>query len=253
MKATDLLKKQHTKVDGLFTRFEKAKKAPEKAAIFEELAANLVAHDAIEREIFYPACEEEMGMTELLGEALVEHGLVEFMIYRADQNLNNDTLAHHVKVRKEVVEHHVDLLLDERRRHRVDPVHALGVLRGQRGDGRHRKPGQSGYRLDVRLDARPAAGIRPGDDENAPPHTTPWADSVTAWPMTRQTSSTTSSTSASSSAAPRAEPPAIAAHSSSGKDRAWKREGRRATQATGSEQAKCRLQRWRTCRMYPRR
>jgi hypothetical protein len=108
MKATDLLKKQHTKVDALFARFEKAKKAADKAAIFEEIAANLVAHDAIEREIFYPACEEELGMTETLGEALVEHGVVEFMVYRADQNLHNDTLAHHVKVLKEVVEHHVE-------------------------------------------------------------------------------------------------------------------------------------------------
>ena len=95
MNATDLLKKQHTKVDALFTRFEKAKKAADKVAIFEEIAANLVANDAIEREIFYPACEEEMGMTESLGEALVEHGLVEFMVYRADQNLHNETLDHH--------------------------------------------------------------------------------------------------------------------------------------------------------------
>ncbi|MBL8743700.1 MAG: hemerythrin domain-containing protein [Myxococcales bacterium] len=108
MKATDLLKKQHEKVDALFARFEKAKKAADKAAIFEEIAQNLVAHDAIEREIFYPACEEAMGMNELLGESLVEHGLVEFMLYRADQNAQNDTLAHHVKVLQEVVEHHVE-------------------------------------------------------------------------------------------------------------------------------------------------
>jgi hemerythrin superfamily protein len=108
MKATDLLTKQHAKVDALFARFEKAKKGQDKAAVFEEIAANLVAHDAIEREIFYPACEAAMGLTDMLGEALVEHGLVEFMLFRADQNLNSDALAHHVKVLQEVVEHHVE-------------------------------------------------------------------------------------------------------------------------------------------------
>src|SRR5690349_1357429 len=108
MKATDLLKKQHDKVDTLFARFEKAKKADDKQAIFQEIAASLVAHDAIEREIFYPACEEAMGMTDTLGESLVEHGVVEFMLYRADQNLKNETLEHYVTVLKEVVEHHVE-------------------------------------------------------------------------------------------------------------------------------------------------
>jgi hemerythrin superfamily protein len=76
MNATELLKSQHREVESLFKRIEKAQEDSEKRELFEELAANLVAHDAIEREIFYPACEEEMGMNELLGEVLAEHGLV---------------------------------------------------------------------------------------------------------------------------------------------------------------------------------
>jgi len=107
MKATDLLKSQHREVENLFKRIDKAKQDDEKQELFEELAANLVAHDAIEREIFYPACEEEMGMNELLGEALVEHGLVEFSLYQADQSLGEEDFEFKCTVLQEVVEHHV--------------------------------------------------------------------------------------------------------------------------------------------------
>ena len=67
--AIELLKTQHEEVKTLFKRIEKASTRSAKTKLFDELAANLVAHDAIEREIFYPACEKGMGMTDLLGEA----------------------------------------------------------------------------------------------------------------------------------------------------------------------------------------
>jgi hemerythrin superfamily protein len=108
MKATELLKSQHREVEDLFERIEKAKKDAEKQALFEELAANLVAHDAIEREIFYPACEEKMGMDELLGEALVEHGVVEFGLYQADQAQGEEDFEFKCTVLQELVEHHVE-------------------------------------------------------------------------------------------------------------------------------------------------
>jgi hypothetical protein len=39
------------------------------ATDFEQLAADLVGHDTIQREIFCPACQKEMGITALLGVA----------------------------------------------------------------------------------------------------------------------------------------------------------------------------------------
>lgn len=108
MKATDLLIKQHRLVDELFEQFEEAESTREKRQIFEKLAANLVGHDAIEREIFYPACEEELGEEDdVLGESLVEHGVVEFCLFRADQNRDGDEFDKYVTVLKEVVQHHV--------------------------------------------------------------------------------------------------------------------------------------------------
>jgi len=107
MKATELLKDQHKEVKSLFKRIEKSKENREKAELFEELAQNLVGHDAIEREIFYPACKKAMGMTELLGEAMVEHGVVEFSLYLADQARGKDDFDYKMTVLSEMVEHHV--------------------------------------------------------------------------------------------------------------------------------------------------
>jgi hypothetical protein len=105
--AIDLLKTQHEEVKALFKRIEKASTRAAKTKFFDELAANLAAHDAIEREIFYPACEKAMGMTDLLGEALVEHGVVEFSLYQADQARKDKDFSFKCQVLSEIVEHHV--------------------------------------------------------------------------------------------------------------------------------------------------
>jgi hemerythrin superfamily protein len=110
MKATDLLKRQHRDVETLFRALEGDQpddSDERKAEIFEELAATLVAHDAIEREIFYPACEKTLGLTDLLGESLVEHGVIEFSLYEADEALGEDDFDFKVTVLKEMIEHHV--------------------------------------------------------------------------------------------------------------------------------------------------
>jgi len=106
MKANELIEEQHRLVEDLFEQFESAKGAA-KTRIFERIAGNLVAHDAIEREIFYPACEEALEDEDVLGESLVEHGVVEFCIFRADKNQGQDEFDKYVTVLKEVVMHHV--------------------------------------------------------------------------------------------------------------------------------------------------
>jgi len=105
--AIDLLKSQHVEVKSLFKRIEKASAHAQKTKLFDELASKLVGHDAIEREIFYPACEKAMGMTDLLGEALVEHGVVEFSLYQADQARQSKDFSFKCQVLSEIVEHHV--------------------------------------------------------------------------------------------------------------------------------------------------
>lgn len=107
MKATELLKKQHEDVDRLFNALNRAK-PQDKARLFTELATKLVAHDAIEREIFYPACEKRMGLVDELAEGIVEHGVVEFCLHRADVARGTDNFEHCVSVLRELLEHHIE-------------------------------------------------------------------------------------------------------------------------------------------------
>lgn len=108
MNAVELLKDQHREIDALVEKFENAKRANEKEAIFLDLAERLVAHDAIEREIFYPACERALGRTEPLMEGIAEHGLIEFSVFRADQARGKDSFEYLVRVLAETVKHHVE-------------------------------------------------------------------------------------------------------------------------------------------------
>lgn len=107
MKATDLLKQQHSEVKALFSRIERAEgRAAE--PLFEELAGKIVGHDVIEREIFYPACEEALDEDDLLGEAVVEHGVVEFGLYQADRSRGRDDFESQCTVLKELILHHAE-------------------------------------------------------------------------------------------------------------------------------------------------
>ena len=107
MKATTVLTNQHHEIARLFKATAAARDLDEKKTLFLELASTLVSHDAIERQVFYPACEEAMGLTDDLGEALVEHGVIEFCLYQANEALGKRDFDFKCKVLKEMVEHHV--------------------------------------------------------------------------------------------------------------------------------------------------
>jgi hypothetical protein len=123
MKATDLLRKQHQEMRDLFTQLECEDEEDSRRESFEELAIRLVGHDSVERNIFYPACEEHMGMMDNLGEALVEHGVIEFALYQADQARQEDDFRFKCKVLREVLEHHI---VDEESKLFPDVETALG-------------------------------------------------------------------------------------------------------------------------------
>ena len=108
MNAIELLKEQHREVEDLFAQIERAEQQSEQTRLFQELAAKLVGHDAIEREIFYPACEEVVGLSDELGEALVEHGVVEFSLYQADQAAGKPDFEFKLTVLKELLKHHIE-------------------------------------------------------------------------------------------------------------------------------------------------
>lgn len=105
MKATELLEKQHRKVEGLFEKIESGK--GDKRALVQELAQNLVAHMVIEQEIFYPAVKQVKE--DLVLESFEEHAIARFALVRLVKTEADDvSFSARVTALKEIIEHHVE-------------------------------------------------------------------------------------------------------------------------------------------------
>ncbi len=75
MKATTLLKNDHTAVKKLFADFGRttARAAKRRQALIDQIAQELEIHSTIEEEIFYPAVKNVRGGQSLVSEAKSEH------------------------------------------------------------------------------------------------------------------------------------------------------------------------------------
>ncbi len=105
MKATTLLAQQHKKVRALFKRLESGRSDP--AATLEELANDLVAHMAIEHEIFYPAVVALDPS--MVAESLEEHSLGELALKRLlATSPEDESFKARVTATKELIEHHAE-------------------------------------------------------------------------------------------------------------------------------------------------
>jgi len=105
MIVTELLKKQHRKVEKLFAALEKGK--GDKQAQLDELANDLAAHMAIEHEIVYPAANAVDS--DLISEAFEEHAVAELALKRLlATDLESDEFTARVVVLKELIQHHVE-------------------------------------------------------------------------------------------------------------------------------------------------
>jgi hemerythrin-like domain-containing protein len=104
MQATQLLEKQHRKVESIFKKLEDGSPDAEKLAL--ELANDLVAHMTIEQDIFYPAIREVDE--DLVLESYEEHALAEVALKRLLAIAPDDgAWKARVVALKELIEHHV--------------------------------------------------------------------------------------------------------------------------------------------------
>ena len=103
--ATELLEKQHRKVEATFKKLESKRTAS--LELLRELANDLAAHMAIEQEIFYPAVREVDE--DLILESYEEHSLAELAVKRLmGTELNDESFHARVTAAKELIEHHVE-------------------------------------------------------------------------------------------------------------------------------------------------
>jgi len=104
MKATSLLEKQHRKVEATFKKLESGK--PEAMPLLTDLANDLVAHMAIEQDIFYPAVRSVKE--DLVLESFEEHAVAELALKRLMATDPKDpTFKAKVTTLKELILHHV--------------------------------------------------------------------------------------------------------------------------------------------------
>lgn len=109
MKATDLLKKQHKDVKGLFKKVEKARGGEERRRLMEQIAEHLRLHTSLEEELFYPAVHEvNRKAAEMVDVSLEEHHVVDLVLEDLP-NVDPEDERFHAKmtVLMELVEHHV--------------------------------------------------------------------------------------------------------------------------------------------------
>jgi hemerythrin superfamily protein len=111
MKATDLLKKQHKEVKGLFKKIEGTDNARERRQLMTRIVQELELHAKIEEEIFYPAVRgvESKKAEEMIAEALEEHHVVKLVLAELPQvDPEDERFQAKMTVLSELVEHHAD-------------------------------------------------------------------------------------------------------------------------------------------------
>jgi hemerythrin superfamily protein len=104
MKATSLLDDQHRTVEALFEKLERGQGDP--GATLQTLAKTLLAHMAIEQDIFYPAIQNVD--VERVSESYEEHALTEVALERLLATDRGDpAFKARVTTLKSLLQHHV--------------------------------------------------------------------------------------------------------------------------------------------------
>ncbi len=108
--ATQMIRQDHKKVEGLFKKFEQTQGSQAKRRLAENAMAELEVHAALEEEIFYPAVKNEVDDgSSMVQEAIEEHQTVKQLISElkrmeeADQEFESqfsqlmENVQHHVE------------------------------------------------------------------------------------------------------------------------------------------------------------
>jgi hemerythrin superfamily protein len=108
MKATQLLKKDHATVKGLFARFRQTSGRAQKArqGLVDRIATELEVHAQIEEELFYPAMRAVPKAAPLLEEAHEEHEHVKSLVAEMQSADDAAAVAEKVKKLRQAVLHH---------------------------------------------------------------------------------------------------------------------------------------------------
>jgi hemerythrin-like domain-containing protein len=111
MDAMSLLKEDHRKVKKMLAELESTTERGVKTReeLFTRVKRELVVHEAIEEEIFYPALKEHPKTKEIALEGYEEHHVVDTVMAEIEGVAYDDeTWSAKFKVMKENLEHHIE-------------------------------------------------------------------------------------------------------------------------------------------------
>ncbi len=111
MDALSLLKADHDKVKKMLAEGEETTERAEKTRteLFQTLKAEMMIHERIEEEIFYPALKSHPKAKDIVLEGYEEHHVVdEIMGELEGTDVGDETWGAKFKVMKENIEHHIE-------------------------------------------------------------------------------------------------------------------------------------------------
>ena len=111
MNALTLLETDHAKVKKLLAEGETTTERGEKTRteLFATLKGELIVHERIEEEIFYPALREHPKAKDIVLEAYEEHDVVDAILGELETaDVTDETWGAKFKVMKENLEHHIE-------------------------------------------------------------------------------------------------------------------------------------------------
>ena len=111
MDALSLLKEDHDRVKKMLTSLDETTERATKTRTdgFASLKADLVVHEKIEEEIFYPALKQFAEAKDIVLEAYEEHDVVDMILGELEQTpVEDETWAAKLTVMKENLEHHIE-------------------------------------------------------------------------------------------------------------------------------------------------
>jgi hemerythrin superfamily protein len=108
--AIEMLNSDHRKVEDLFRQFEQLKEDEDdsRVAIAQQICAELTVHAQVEEDLFYPWVRENVGETDSIAEAEVEHATAKRLIAEIEPvGAPDEAYDAKVKVLSEYIKHHV--------------------------------------------------------------------------------------------------------------------------------------------------
>ena len=111
MDAIALLEADHRKVEKLLNQLDETTERAVKTRedLFSSLRNELVAHEMVEEEIFYPALKEHPRARDIVLEGYEEHHVVnKIMAELAEVSFDDETWSAKFSVMKENLEHHIE-------------------------------------------------------------------------------------------------------------------------------------------------